>query len=515
MQRTFSPQSRSLVLFGVSLGLGLIFHWFFFEKIPGISMPLFIGILAVALPLVAGVWGVRVPRSAWMALLGAVFFAAWVAVRTNPLLSVLNTVFSLYLTGMAVLLTAERFDWDRLLSFVRIPFLPIAFVAKIPWSMGRMTELRGRGDGTGSAGQVIRGIVMALPVLVLFILLFASADLVIREYLLGIFHINVETLPEMIGRTVMILAFSLFASGTLGYALSGAPGAREGAAKREYGKLGTLQTSVFLGAIALLFFGFILVQATYLFGGESALLGRNFTYAEYARRGFFELLAVALITFLLLWVSERSVARTGAKHSRQFQVIGGALVVEVILIIASAYLRLSLYESAFGFTTLRLWSHAFIVLLTVLFAMFAWKMWRNGSERSFLVPAFLAAALSLAIMNVLNPDVFIARKNIERFAGNRQFDASHIASLSDDATREQLAVLDSLEGEEKARFGQMLAFRYERRLRLAEDGSWLSWNYARRRADAMLRARHEAFQEYKGYFPEMPGAPLPPIVIDR
>lgn len=507
MPRTFSPQSRSLILFGVSLGLGLLFNWFFFEKLPGISVPLFIGLLGAALFAAATAWGVRLPRTAWLALFGAVFFAAWVAVRTSPFLGVLNTVFSLYLIGMAVLLTAERFDWGKLTSFLCIPFLPIYFSGKIPWSLARMTEFRSRGDGRGVSAQVIRGILMALPVLLLFILLFASADLVIREFLLRIF--NIENLPEVIGRTVLVLAFSLFAAGTLGYALSGGAGTRQedGAARREYGTLGTLQTSVFLGAIAVLFFGFILVQAAYLFGGEAALAGHSFTYAEYARQGFFELLAVAFITFLLLWGSERLVARSGTAHSRQFKAIAGALVVEVILIIASAFLRLSLYESAFGFTTMRLWSHAFTILLVVFFLMFASKIWRGGSDRSFLVPAFLTATLALALMNILNPDVFIARKNIERFAGKEQFDTAYIADLSDDAVAEQLAVLDTLEGEERTAFGYILVSHYERRLQSRAYASWLSSNYGRRRADSLLEARRAEFEAYRNYLPEVPDEP--------
>ncbi len=497
MQKALSPQSRPLILFGVSLGLGLIFNWFFYAKLPGISVPLFIGLLSVALPLVAAAGGVRLSRSAWMALCGAIFFAAWVAVRTSPFLDVLNIVFSLYLIGMAVLLAAGRFDCGKLVSFVRIPFLPLIFAGKIPWSVARMTEFRGQGEnGAGASAQVTRGVLMALPVLFLFILLFASADLVIREYLLRIFDIG--NLPETLGRTVIVLAFSLFAAGTLGYALSARADAHkeEEAFRKEQAKLGTLQISVFLGAIAVLFLSFILVQATYLFGGEAALAGHGFTYAEYARSGFFELLAVALITFLLLWGSERSTMRNGAGHSRQFKVIAGALVVEVILIIASAFLRLSLYESAFGFTTMRLWSHAFIILLVFFFLMLAWKIWRDANERSFLLPAFLAAAVALAVMNMLNPDAFIAQKNIERFAGKEQFDASYIASLSDDAVRQQLAVLDRLEGEEKAMFGKLLASRYAQRLRSEEDDSWLSWNYARRNAGTMLEARHAALEEY-------------------
>ena len=494
---------RSLVLFAVSLGLGLVFNWFFYEKIPGISMTIFIAILAAALPLAANAWGVRLPRNAWLALFGAVLFASWVAVRTSPFLSVLNVIFSLYLIGMAVLLTAERFDWGKIFSFIRIPFLPLNFISKIPWSVARMTEFRSRGEGKGA--EVIRGILMALPVLFVFILLFASADLVIHDFFLRLF--NIENLPEVIGRTVIVLVFSLFAAGTLGYALSSRTDVREegSVAKKEQWKLGTLQVSVFLGAIATLFLGFILVQAAYLFGGESALAGRDFTYAEYARHGFFELLAVALITFLLLWGSERSVMRSAEKHSRQFKGLAGALALEVVLIIASAFMRLSLYESAFGFTTMRLWSHAFTVLLTAFFLIFAWKIWRDADDRSFLVPAFFAAALSLLFMNVLSPDVFIARKNIARFASDerfdsahrKQFDAAYIAYLSDDATQEKLQVLRMLRGEDKAAFGQIIAHRYEQRLQLTEEDSWQSWNYARRRADSQLQARSAEFEEYK------------------
>ena len=56
-----------------------------------------------------------------------------------------------------------------------------------------------------------------------------------------------------------------------------------------------------LGLLDALFLAFVAVQARYFFGGTQRLALLELTYAEYARRGFFELLAVAgLVVPLLL-----------------------------------------------------------------------------------------------------------------------------------------------------------------------------------------------------------------------
>ena len=67
--------------------------------------------------------------------------------------------------------------------------------------------------------------------------------------------------------------------------------------------LGATEIGVMLGLLDLLFAAFVAVQVRYFFGGSALVHATTgLTYAEYARRGFFQLLTVAalLLPFLLM-----------------------------------------------------------------------------------------------------------------------------------------------------------------------------------------------------------------------
>src|SRR5207244_2088993 len=75
-------------------------------------------------------------------------------------------------------------------------------------------------------------------------------------------------------------------------------------------RIGNVESTIFLGSVNALFLAFIMVQLAYLFGGQANISAQGFTYAEYARKGFFELVAVAVAAFGLLWWSEKYISRS-------------------------------------------------------------------------------------------------------------------------------------------------------------------------------------------------------------
>ena len=146
---------------------------------------------------------------------------------------------------------------------------------------------------------VLRGLVIALPLILIFGSLLASADLIFAQKLSGLLaSLNLQNLGETILRACLIL---LVAYCLLGVFLH--------AARRSQPTLNTTQTlapffgsieaSVILGSILLLFGAFVLIQFQYFFSGQAAISLDGFTYSEYARRGFGELLAVAAFSLVL------------------------------------------------------------------------------------------------------------------------------------------------------------------------------------------------------------------------
>ncbi len=400
---------------GISLALGLLFDYFFYGKIPGVAFPLYIFLVTAGLFTLASFLKQQINKQVIWILIPLVFFSAMVFVRSSGLLTFLNIASSL----LMLLLIAEISFSEKIKNFlagdyVKIFFLPLKFIRPLFQTLSDLFSLRGVNNDQKVLSQIVKGIAMAIPVLFIFLLLFSSSDLIFQKHLSGLINIDIE--PETIFRSILVLIATFAFIGAYSYVFRKTENIVAAHKNNKSYAVGHIESCILFGSVNVLFFVFILVQLTYLFGGESNVSAQGFTYAEYARRGFFELITVAIISLLLLLTAEKYIAKKETKHALGFKILSSAIIVQIILIMASAFTRLSLYEESYGFTTLRLYSHAFIILLAIIFFLLLYKIYKNERENTFAFQAFISIVIFLAVMNFLNPDAFIARRNIERFA---------------------------------------------------------------------------------------------------
>jgi hypothetical protein len=96
--------------------------------------------------------------------------------------------------------------------------------------------------------------------------------------------------------------------------------------------------------VDLLFGVFVLVQFAYFFGGQDTLAAIGLTYSQYARRGFFELVAVSILTLgLVLWLNHTTMRQPG-RENRLFIALSVILVALTSVMLFSASQRMLLYE---------------------------------------------------------------------------------------------------------------------------------------------------------------------------
>lgn len=187
-----------------------------------------------------------------------------------------------------------------------------------------------------------------------------------------------------------------------------------------------------------------------------------------------------MFSFLILWKTEECVIKNESlHHSAVFNYFSGALAFQVFVIMASAFMRLSLYEDAYGFTTLRLYSHAFILFLCVVFLVLLYKIFWDRRENIFAHRIFLSVVAFLVCMNLLNPNAFIARQNITHFTATPgKLDTSYLSRLSADAIPETIDILV---------INSVVQNIF---MKLENSGSeWQSMNLARIRAEDLLRVK--------------------------
>ena len=489
--------AKARIVAGISFVLGLLFDYFFYGKIPGIAFPLYVILVIAGFFGIANFLKKQINKDVFLLLVLLIFFSTMVFIRSNGLLMFLNVIASLVLLlVIAEISFGEKVKNFSIEDYLKIFFLPFKFIHPLFQTLSNLFSLRGAKEDRKVFSQIVKGVLMAIPVLFVFLFLFSSADLIFQKYVSNL--ISIDNGLEIIFRFILILIVTIAYIGAYTYSFREKEGQITAQQNSKNYTIGHIESSILLGSVNVLFFTFILVQFTYLFGGESNIFIQGFTYAEYARRGFFELIAVAIISLLLLLTTEKYVIKKETEHAMGFKILGTALVIQVILIMASAFTRLSLYEEAYGFTTLRLYSHAFIILLAIIFCLLLYKIYKDRRENTFAFRVFISIALFIAVMNFLNPDAFIARRNIERFDATGKLDIYYLSRLSDDAILDTIKVLNISNEDLKKSFARELYWRAQN-----SDSpyfsQWQSLNIARMRAYKILNSKIYELEPYKDY----------------
>jgi hypothetical protein len=261
--------------------------------------------------------------------------------------------------------------------------------------------------------------------------------------------------------------------------------------------LGFTEAAVVLGAVVLLFALFALVQFQYFFGGQTNIGVQGYTYADYARRGFGELVAVAFISLLLFLGLSAVTRRTNQAQRWAFSGLGLGMVALVGVMLFSAFQRLVLYEGAYGFSRLRAYTHIFMIWLGLLLAaVVVLDILRK--ERAFALAALLASLGFAITLTLLNVDGFIVRQNVARAAAGGSLDVPYLASLSSDS----LPVLvhefqdQSLPGLTRDAVGAALVC-HEQLSSARQDRSWRSFTLSVWQADQALQKVQVQLDRYQ------------------
>ena len=471
---------RTLLFALVSLGMGSLADLLFFEKLPGISFPLYVVLTLGVVFLSAYLQGRKLPRTALYMVPLLLFFSGMVFVRASELLVFFNVVLSLYLLTLFVaLIFKPRLDFYKFKEYLSVPFrVPLQALGKVKAGLAPLVARNSFMVKHQALPGVLRGVVIAVPVLILFVILFASADLIFRQYVTDIFSFEVNA--ELVWRTFWILAVAVGFFGLCELVARKPEAAEAGEAKESRGRNALTEVTVLFGSLNVLFFSFIIIQLAYLFGGAQNVVGGDFTYAEYARKGFFELIAVAGLSFLLIFGTERLLLREGQRHDMRFKLLSGALVVQVLIVLISAFKRLQLYENAYGYTSLRLYSHIFIVWLAVVFMALLYKIFADKRESVLALYMFASVMALFVVLNMINVDGMVARKNIARYNATQKLDLRYMSDLSDDANKELVSLLDSKDERVRQYVARELSAR--RQNLLDYDGAWQSTNVTRKSA---------------------------------
>ena len=185
-----------------------------------------------------------------------------------------------------------------------------------------------------------------------------------------------------------------------------------------------------LTALNLIYLIFFLAQTSYLFSAFRDSLPQAMTYAEYARRGFFELCAVSGINLAVIAAAHLVMKREKIKALRGETAV---LCIFTIALIATAMSKMVMYISYYGLTRLRVYTSWFMIVLLLLFIIVLLRQFKSFNGTRIAAAGCICLFLALCYGNV---DGMIAKYNIDRYqAGTlKSLDIEALAELSDART---------------------------------------------------------------------------------
>lgn len=444
-------------LLGVALVLGWSVDWLFYGKQVGISLVVFVTALVLS-GIGLGWLEQKRPslRNLWL-ILPLFFFAIMAFVRANLFLTTLNVLAVLaLLTYLAFFYMKGHVHQLGVFGALLVPLRTgghsVALTAPLLQESINLPIIKHHGQR--NLLPILRGLLIALPILLVFGGLLISADLVFADYVDQVLKLQFLThVSEWFWRICLVVGAAWLITGGLVYALVWRETAVDDKSALEeivtaiprHISLGFMETATVLALVDLLFFAFVAIQFAYLFGGERHLDLHGYTYSEYARRGFFELVVVAVLTLgLVLWLNWIT-RRENKRQLYLFNILSSSMILLVLVMLVSAWRRMHLYELAFGYTELRLQVYVFMVWLAVVLIWFLVTLWERPQWTfQFAIGLIVGAIGFLATLNLINPDAFIVRNNLVHYRETGELDAFYLTSLSDDAVPELQRVLSQV-----------------------------------------------------------------------
>lgn len=474
------------VLSGVSVDRLVVGHG------PGLGLVVASLVVAVSVAVIGG----RKRPETYALLVGACVLMVWTMIRVADFVIAIDVVAALILLALAV--TSLAFDprvWLlKVTDHLKSGFdqgLSVITGAAAPLKV--MLHERSRVDLT-PAMPYLRGAAVAVPIFGIFALLLSSADSVFSNFLGDVvpdFHF---TIGNTAGHLIAIAIFSWIAVGFYAFAWepphvskwqpSGDGADEEPRADRF------VEVMIVLCSVAALFALFVTFQFAYLFRGSGQVSVGGSTYAEYARQGFFQLLSVSALTAVMVWVAMLWLRPLTGHRRAMFRFVCTFMVALTGVILASALKRLGLYESAYGYTRMRLLSHVFTFWVAGVLMIVLAQVYIGRLE---LLPTG-AVALGFVVLfgfNLLNPDGYIAGRNIDRDPDVAKSGAlDYIYGLTVDAVPAVAQRMDSRSPAERAEMRSYICDATGWTGEASDD--WRDWNFgltrARRIADPLCPA---------------------------
>ncbi len=389
---------------GLSLIYGLIFTFCLYKNMSGITFPICVAITIIFAILFMKKIGFSLQRNSILYITGMILLGISTSFTSSFFLHFFNLLGIILLFFVFMIHQFYNdINWNFPAYLKRIFILFGTVIECIPypyWHGSKYFNRNKENKNHNTLIAIVIGVLLSLAVLCVTLPLLLKSDLMFAKIFGEILkHINFST--------IFGVSFTGILGFTLCYAFFSAlckynfPEGRARKLKYYNPIIGITFTSV----ISFVYFVYCMIQIMYLFIGIHAGLPENVTYAQYARGGFWELLFVSFINFVMVLMC--------------MYIFSDNLVLKIVLtfvsgctfiMILSAAYRMILYIGAYHLTFLRILVLWFLTVLTFIMGGVIISIYM----KKFPLFQYIVAVVSVFYISLsfLRPDTIVAKYNI-------------------------------------------------------------------------------------------------------
>ena len=311
-------------------------------------------------------------------------------------------------------------------------------------------------------GKALLGLLIALPVAAILLVLLSSADEAFHGMLDGI---DLEKFPEKIYS--LILAAPLFIL-LFSQMFSLRDVRREPKKESDKGLDPTILT-FFLVGVSVVYLAYLFSQLAYFFSGFMGFLPEEFTYAEYARRGFFELTAVSVINILIVILGTALSRKKNGRLPLGVRLLSLFLCLFSLVLVGTEVAKMKMYMDTYGLTRLRILTTLFMVFLAVVFLALIVHLFVRRFP--YFKVAVIAGVLLTVAVNFISVDRMVAEYNVWAYQSGtlNTVDVETITELGDAAVPALLRLAEDSDPDVSKEARSELFSRWQD---LHETGAW-------------------------------------------
>ncbi|HAM81882.1 DUF4153 domain-containing protein [Ornithinibacillus bavariensis] len=479
-------RQKNMLFLIVCLGLGILAELSFFHGMIGISYPIFIAAFYAVFYFRFGFTfnhrriGLLLMVVIWVLSASYLFY-------DNETFYLLNIIVIPILVFIHIVLitTPNKVDW------ISIPFFNqvmnkfsqmFSYVKRYIKLMGKRTLFKQmKKETTQAIKRIIYGLLIGIPLLLFITALLMLADEKFGNVVMTVpnFITKFNFLEGFFRLLVVVIATLLFFGAFQVLKKKYTPIIVKPILDKKQASWDGITAATILVLLNSVYLLFVVIQFKYFFGNA---IQENFTYAEYARRGFFELILVTLINWTLLLCFLKFVKPAKKALAYFIKVMYSLLIVSSGIMLASAYMRLTLYEEAYGFTIDRILAHTFMLFLLVIFAYTLIRVWLEGI--SLLHFYMIAGLIFYTGLNAINLEEMIVENNLERYEQTGKIDIYYLNGLSFSGIDGLITLYEKDPYYPELR---MLLREQKEILHEIESNTWQSYNFKRQQVMERLR----------------------------